>query len=461
VIVVDEFAALVAASPELHEVFADLAARGRSLGLHLILCTQRPAGVVRDAVLANIGLRISLRVTDRGDSIAMVGDDAAARLPGEPRGRAVLQRDREVCTLQVAVSSPRDAERIVQAAGPGIPARPWLDPLPAVIVLADIPPADEPGRLLGVLDLPGAQRQPAAVYDPERYGHLLVLGAAGAGASTALATLSAGGDALVVSDDPADAWAQLARPPEQGLLVIDGLDALVAAAGPDLGHDLVEQLAVLLRARSPAVAVSARRLGGPVTAIAGLFGSRLLLRQSSRDEHLLAGGASEAFDPAAPPGAGTWRGDVIQVGDSGRALPAPRLPDLPRVTVGDDPVLAVVAARPQAIDLGRAVRVVRVGREPAPELDVGPGGRPTVLLGDPDAWQSEWALLTEVRRAAPIVLFGCTAADHRVLLREAQAPPPLGRRAGECWLSRDGATVRAVFEDVSARESEEKDPPNR
>ena len=461
VIVVDEFAALVAASPELHEVFADLAARGRSLGLHLILCTQRPAGVVRDAVLANIGLRICLRVTDRGDSIAMVGDDAAARLPGEPRGRAVLLRDGEARTLQVAMSSPLDAERIAQHNAPGIPARPWLDPLPAAIGLADVPPSDEPGRILGVLDLPAARSQPAAVYDPQRHGHLLVMGAAGAGATTALATLCASGDVVVVADDPADAWAQLARPPVQGLLVIDGLDALIAAAGPDLGHDLVERLAVLLRARAPAVAVSARRLGGPVTPLAGLFGSRLLLRQSSRDEHLLAGGAADAFDPGAPPGSGTWRGDVIQVADAGRALPVPLLPELPRVTIGRDPVLAVVASRPEAINLGPAVRIVRVGGGPAPTLDVGRGGRPTVLLGDPDAWQSEWGLLTEVRRAAPIVLIRCTAADHRALLREAQTPPPLGRRAGECWLSSDGVTVRAVFEDVSARESEEKGPPNR
>ncbi|MFW8745594.1 FtsK/SpoIIIE domain-containing protein, partial [Mesorhizobium japonicum] len=52
VVVVDEFAAVVSGQPELHDVFADLAARGRSLGLHLVLCTQRPAGVVRDGVLA-------------------------------------------------------------------------------------------------------------------------------------------------------------------------------------------------------------------------------------------------------------------------------------------------------------------------------------------------------------------------------------------------------------------------
>ncbi|MGO7983914.1 hypothetical protein ACC691_39420, partial [Rhizobium johnstonii] len=40
VIVVDELAALLARTPELHSLFADIAARGRSLGLHLLLCTQ-------------------------------------------------------------------------------------------------------------------------------------------------------------------------------------------------------------------------------------------------------------------------------------------------------------------------------------------------------------------------------------------------------------------------------------
>jgi len=90
VVVVDEFAALVTERPELHALFADLAARGRSLGVHLVLCTQRPAGVVRDAVLANVAVRIALRVADRADSLGLIGDDAAARLPAHPRGRAVV-----------------------------------------------------------------------------------------------------------------------------------------------------------------------------------------------------------------------------------------------------------------------------------------------------------------------------------------------------------------------------------
>lgn len=460
VIVVDEFAALVAAGPDLHDVFADLAARGRSLGLHLILCTQRPAGVIRDAVLANIGLRICLRVTDRGDAIAMTGVTSPAGLAPEPRGRAVLQRDGEVRILQVAMSGPGDAARI-PVDGPGIPERPWLDPLPHVILLSEVPSAGEPGHAFGVLDLPAEQRQPAAVYDPPRHGHVLVTGTAGSGATTALAALSAGADALVLSPEPADAWAQLDLAATRDLLVIDGLDALLAAAGPDLGHELGERIAALLRGRAPAVMASVRRIGGPVAGLAGLFGSRLLLRQSSRDEHLLAGGQAESWDPSLPPGAGTWRGDVVQVADPGIPLPPPELPPLPRVAPGGDAALAVVAARPGELALPPHVLVVAVGREAAPELRAGPGGRPTVLVGDPEAWQSEWALLTEVRRSVPIVLIGCTASDHRMLLREVQPPPPLGPAAGECWLSRGGHTVRASWQGAATPESEENSPPNR
>jgi hypothetical protein len=107
------------------------------------------------------------------------------------------------------------------------------------------------------------------------------------------------------------------------------------------------------------------------------------------------------------------------------------------------------------------MRVVAVGRDAVQGIQPAGGGRPTVLLGDPDAWQSEWTLLTEARRGIPIVMIGCTAADHRMLLREAQPPPPLGVRPGECWLSRGGHTVRAVWERASTPESEEFHRPNR
>ncbi|MFV4915041.1 FtsK/SpoIIIE domain-containing protein, partial [Microbacterium lacticum] len=84
VIVVDEYAALVAVHPGLHDLFADIAARGRALGMHLVLASQRAAGAFRDGVLANAPLRIAFRVTDAADSRAVLGQDDAVRLPGTP-----------------------------------------------------------------------------------------------------------------------------------------------------------------------------------------------------------------------------------------------------------------------------------------------------------------------------------------------------------------------------------------
>ena len=488
VIVVDEFAAVVATGPELHEVFADLAARGRSLGLHLVLCTQRPAGVIRDAVLANVGLRLSLRVTDRGDSLAMIGTDAASRLPVDPPGRGILLHDGATREIQLAIAEPADAERIgaerigaehPEASG-GAGRRPWCPPLPASLALDDLPAAEH-GLAFGLVDLPAEQRQPTAAHDPARHGHLLVLGTAGAGASTALDTLAVsaqrrGTTVRTVPPEPADAWAVLAREvarpgpaPDGGvLLLIDDLDAVLARFDPDYRHEFLDLVSAIARrpaADGAALAVAARRLSGPLAGIAGLFGSRLLLRQSAREEHVLAGGDPGAFDPDLPPGSGTWRGAVVQVARASGAdrtrIPRAAAADPVRVVPGDHPVLAIVAARPRALTdrlIASGARVIELGRGRAPapdelhelhvEVQGVHGPAPTVLIGDPDAWQGEWALLTAARREWPIVLVDVKAADHRALLRDRELPPPLGSLPGECWLAVDGRTVRAVLDPI-------------
>src|SRR5690606_17546059 len=64
VVVVDEFATLARDLSEFVDGLVDVAQRGRSLGIHLVLATQRPAGVVTDAIRANAALRIALRVAD-------------------------------------------------------------------------------------------------------------------------------------------------------------------------------------------------------------------------------------------------------------------------------------------------------------------------------------------------------------------------------------------------------------
>lgn len=90
-LVIDEFAALVAEIPEFVDGVIDVAQRGRSLGLHLVLATQRPAGVVTDNLRANTNLRIGLRMSDAADSVDVLGTaDAAGFAPDTP-GRAAIQ----------------------------------------------------------------------------------------------------------------------------------------------------------------------------------------------------------------------------------------------------------------------------------------------------------------------------------------------------------------------------------
>lgn len=481
-------------------MFGDLAARGRSLGLHLILCTQRPAGVIRDAVLANTTLRLSLRVTDRADSMAMLGGDAAARLPAEPRGRGIALIDGIPRTMQFAITEPSDAERIAASAPPATVGRPWCEPLPLSLSLDSLPAAPA-GLAFGLVDLPAEQRQPVAAHDPERHGHLLVIGAGGAGSTTALATIaaSAGGVGMRVVNvppEPADAWEVLARETERPasgartLLIIDDLDALIARFEPDYRHEFLELLTGLARGEGsgPALVVGARRLSGQLSGIAGVFGSRLLLRQTSREDHVLAGGDPRGFDPDLPPGSGTWRGAVVQVAI---AASAPmRDSDVPLRSMEVDPrrhpVLAVVAGRPRALLAGlraSGARIVELGVDggmaardllaptpapgttpppTAPPPTAPPAQGPTVVIGDPEAWLADWALLSAARRDWPIMLIGCTVADHRALLRDRTLPPPLGTAPGECWLSVDGRTTRAVLglPDIT-RESEDFRPRNR
>jgi S-DNA-T family DNA segregation ATPase FtsK/SpoIIIE len=91
-IVIDEFAALVREVPDFVEGVVDIAQRGRSLGLHLILATQRPAGVVNDNIRANTNMRIALRIADSSDSNDVIGTDEAARIPRSIPGRAFIRR---------------------------------------------------------------------------------------------------------------------------------------------------------------------------------------------------------------------------------------------------------------------------------------------------------------------------------------------------------------------------------
>lgn len=78
-IISDEFAELKQQEPEFMDKLISAARIGRSLGVHLILATQKPSGVVNDQILSNTKFRVCLKVQDAMDSKDMLNDrpDAA------------------------------------------------------------------------------------------------------------------------------------------------------------------------------------------------------------------------------------------------------------------------------------------------------------------------------------------------------------------------------------------------
>ena len=106
VVVIDEFAALGSAVPDFVDSLVDIAQRGRSLGVHLVLATQRPAGAVNAAIQANVGLRLCLRVATAQDSVDVIGTASASELPRSIPGRALVRLGpRDLTTAQVATGA--------------------------------------------------------------------------------------------------------------------------------------------------------------------------------------------------------------------------------------------------------------------------------------------------------------------------------------------------------------------
>ncbi|MGY1857911.1 FtsK/SpoIIIE domain-containing protein [Modestobacter sp. SYSU DS0290] len=231
VIVVDEFATLVEDLPGFVSGLVGIAQRGRSLGVHLVLATQRPSGVVSPEIRANCSLRICLRTTDEAEARDVLGSALPAQLPADRPGRAWLRAGGAApVLLQVArVSTPAPAgpavhvrrrawpalpvpasggssadgsdlariatslRRRTTTAGLELPPRPWLPPLPSRLTVADLRTARAavaPTVLrIGLLDLPDRQVQPPFELDLATGGGWLAVGGPRSGRSTALETV--------------------------------------------------------------------------------------------------------------------------------------------------------------------------------------------------------------------------------------------------------------------------------
>ncbi|GAB2675993.1 FtsK/SpoIIIE domain-containing protein [Thalassiella azotivora] len=334
VIVIDEFRVLAEELPGFIDGLVRIAAVGRSLGVHLVLATQRPAGVVGADIKANVNLRIALRVRDDADSVDVVDSPRAAATSERTPGRALLRTGSgpltEVQTARVGGRPPQaartlpswrragwpvlgdpppppgpplpgdgptDLQRVVAAVreasavlGVQPPASPWLPPLPATLPLDSVrgtPPEhsgaeqdagrrgpSEPVRLtFGLLDDPARQRQVPARLDLGSPQCLGVAGTARSGRTTLLRTL-----AVSAARAPAG---------QVAVYVLDGGGALTGlAALPVVG-------AVVPRDDPERVARLLRRLDAEVT---------------RRQQQLSAGGWSDlaewrrdASDGSAPP----------------------------------------------------------------------------------------------------------------------------------------------------------------
>ncbi|WP_243859133.1 FtsK/SpoIIIE domain-containing protein [Actinomyces sp. ZJ308] len=191
-IIIDEFAALVSELPDFVTGLVDIARRGRSLGVHLVLATQRPAGVVSAEIKSNTNLRIALRVTDENDSQDVIEASNSAYIPpsipgrayarlghaslrqfqssrvgGRPRG-ATPQAAVRAATLTLDELSrpemkppeveedatiPTDLATLVSAMGAAHeatgrpdPHSPWLPPLPELVTLGQVAERIEAAR---------------------------------------------------------------------------------------------------------------------------------------------------------------------------------------------------------------------------------------------------------------------------------------------------------------------------
>ena len=92
-VVIDEFRFLVHEMPDFLDRLTDVTARGRSLGVHLVLATQRPAGVVSEDIRTNMGCGCACRVEDAADSTAVLDIPDAASIGRAYRGRGFARAE--------------------------------------------------------------------------------------------------------------------------------------------------------------------------------------------------------------------------------------------------------------------------------------------------------------------------------------------------------------------------------
>lgn len=249
-IIVDEFAELKSDQPEFMVELVSAARVGRSLGIHLILATQKPAGVVNDQIWSNSRFKLCLKVQDVSDSQEMLKRPEAAEI--KEKGRGYLQvGNNEVFTLfqsawsgaPYLINEVKESDAVIykiEMNGNRIPIKLnqvevksetktisqldavveqikqvikhnkikavqplWLMPLPERLTLADCYNINNVmGEIttrstvmegltftLGIVDNPAAQLQFSLQVDIGKEGHILIYGVPNSGKTTLLKSI--------------------------------------------------------------------------------------------------------------------------------------------------------------------------------------------------------------------------------------------------------------------------------
>lgn len=136
-VVIDEFRIFSHELPDTMDELMRLATLGRSLGLHLVLATQRPQGVVTPDIRANIGAVITLRLRGEDESQDLVGTTEAGRIPRDIPGRGIIRRPGEepVPFQSARLSSGSEMLRAVPASTQAHTPEPaeWEDSAPHIV----------------------------------------------------------------------------------------------------------------------------------------------------------------------------------------------------------------------------------------------------------------------------------------------------------------------------------------
>jgi S-DNA-T family DNA segregation ATPase FtsK/SpoIIIE len=323
VIAVDEFAKLREEVPQFVDGVVDIAQRGRSLGVHMVLAAQTLRNAFTPAIRANTNLRLALRVSEESESEDMIASPLAARIPsGESsRGRAFARTGHgelrefqaayisglsdisEQSELQISPydldalsvfdgpsgsSSDSDADSDLVALGEAarqaqaqmglpIPVPPWLPMLPAVLDLDRLRGVEVPSGAvaIGLVDLPELQRQDPLVLDLKGSGHAAVFGAGNSGKTTLLTSTAL---ALARSSPPEDLNIYCLDAASGGLAPLQALPhcgGVVMLDEEERVHRLLRLLLRRVEQRGARAGAQAPRDPGPTTTVLLLddFGS--------------------------------------------------------------------------------------------------------------------------------------------------------------------------------------------